>query len=243
MRRRVSAASRIEVLCTAGTASNYIRDFKLIQRGTKVVLCLRVSGCTQQQNKNLDDSESFLRKELEQIGAIVVGVIRHVGSGWDPEWLLPAVRLGKKHGAVLLAESTDRFIRNPYYHSRFWQNGQASELDLQYLRRTVGDATLVTWLHPDATPAEIRSHQRKRGQEAKGNKGGRPKKKKAGYKKELREEWKPQVLLMHREGNSIPDIMRITKLKRRTIYNWIKESKAAVPFLQEYEVIGSGILS
>lgn len=76
----------------------------------------------------------------------------------------------------------------------------------------------MTLLHPDATPAEVRSYQRKRGQKAKGNKGGRPAKTKP---EKNRKRWFRTVFAMKREGASYRKIAAATGVPSKTCHNWI----------------------
>ena len=64
------------------------------------------------------DQEKNLRQKAKKIGAIVVDTVKHVGSGTDPYWLAPYVEKANRCGAKLLAETTDRLVRHPGYHSR-----------------------------------------------------------------------------------------------------------------------------
>ena len=215
---------------TAGKASDYIchaRDE--IKPGDRVVLRCRVSSCVQAHKKNLDDSEAHLRKRAEQLGAIVVYVYQHVGSGWDTSSLDTAAEKARLYGAKIFAESTDRLIRNPLY-SKYRQDLQAQETDLQKLQRCTEGIVLVTDIHPDASPSEVRSYQRKRGQAAKGNRGGRP-------TKQLRRSWKARRLAriklskeMRAAGLSYREIAKqlndscdgFSDVTGMTIYNWLK---------------------
>jgi hypothetical protein len=69
----------------------------------------KLYGNDQGQMANLRDTT--VRK-----GATVVAApTAHVGPGWDPGWLVRAAALARRHGAVLVAETTDRFIRSTAY--------------------------------------------------------------------------------------------------------------------------------
>jgi hypothetical protein len=129
----------------AGKASKYIKHCGTeIRRGDKVILCCRASGRMQNHTGNLADQEANLREQMERLGAIVVGVITHVGSGWEPYWLMRAAALAERHGAKLVAETTDRFIRNDLYHSRDRPNAQATEIELKRLRNETLGVLLST---------------------------------------------------------------------------------------------------
>jgi hypothetical protein len=97
---------------------------------------------------------------------------------WGIRQLVPAIELARKHGAALLAESTDRYLRHHDYKS----TNPVPPTDDQFraLAELAGDVPLVTVLPPDATHGEVRSQQIKRGQQAKGRKGGRPTKARPG---------------------------------------------------------------
>ena len=149
-----------------------------IHPGDRVFLICRVSGHVQEWNRNLQDAEDNLRDRARMLGAIVVEVEKFVsGEYWpssDPIWLHPIAIRAKEQNAKLFAESTDRFIRSPDYHSRENPDAQARITDLEDLARWTDGVTLVTDLHPDASPWQVRSYQRRRGQKYKDNFGGRP---------------------------------------------------------------------
>ncbi len=171
-RQRVSARCRLR----AGTASDFISHaLTSIKPGDQVIIWCRVSRCAQKCNGNLTDQEKNLRQKAEKFGAIVVETATYIGSGTDPYWLALPAEKAKKLGAKLFAESTDRFIRHAGYHSNENPDAQARDCELQDLSRWTQGVVLVTDCHPDATPRNVRSYQRKRGQYAKGRKGGRPK--------------------------------------------------------------------
>ena len=160
---------------SSGKASDYIHHAaEVIQPGDKVLLRCRVSGWVQARNQNLADQETNLRQAATKLGVIVVGVDRHVGSGWDVRSLGKTAIMARQRGAtIILAESVDRFVRNPLYAKKR-QNLQARACDLQELKDWTDGLVLATIVHPDASPFEVRSFQRRRGQQMKGNSGGRP---------------------------------------------------------------------
>lgn len=142
----------------------------------RVVLFGRVSRCSQKHNGNLGDQIKFLSEFTEKMSANVVGIFQISHSGWadygSRGWLLDAVGLAMRLDAKILAESTDRFVRHPHYHSNRRPDLQAPNHDLQELAMWTEGVSLHTYLHPNATPQEVRSHQRKRGQRAKKSYGG-----------------------------------------------------------------------
>ena len=80
-----------------------------------------------------------------------------------------------RYGAIIVAESTDRYLRHHDYHADTTLLPTVGQFE--DLKARAQGVTLATVLPPDATKAEVSSHQKKRGQRAKGNKGGRPAKK------------------------------------------------------------------
>jgi len=203
-------------------ASSYIRGIGHLKAGDKVVLCCRVSGREQRRRRNLKDQEAELRQVAAERGATVVDVVTHVGPGWDPSWLAPAVETAKKCGAKLLARSTNRFIRHPDYHSINNPDAQARDVDLEAMWRVADGEPLVTVVPPDAPPGDERSKETTWGQQQKGHKGGRPTKTKpAGYKKERREQQLNRVLKLHRRGLPLGDIVVLIGTPKSTTARWI----------------------
>lgn len=176
-----------------------------INPGDKVIICCRVSDDTQNKNGNLDDQERNDREEINKLGAEIIGVFKHEGSGLYPYWLAPAAKQAKKDGAILVAESPNRFIRHAGFHHRDWPNLQARKIDLEYLRLWTEGVPLATLLHPDASLSEEKGFQISRGQKAKQRPGGRPKKKEPRGKKR-REFYLPQAIMLRKAGMSFRQI-------------------------------------
>ena len=209
-----------------GKASNYIRHAKSeIRPGDKVILFCRVSD--RSQEANLDDQEANLRWVVEKRGAKVLDPpIRKVKKGWDISWLNEPAARAREHGAKLLAETPNRFIRPRVYDSRYNQDAQASEEDLELLRTLTEGVILVTDLHADATAGEERAYEIERGHRAKGNKGGRPKKspkRPPGFKRERRRQTLERVLALREKGWSIRDIAKAVDVRKSTVGDWIRK--------------------
>lgn len=211
---------------TAGKASSYILPFN-ISPGRRVILCLRVSRRAQRCAGNLADQREALRAAVQRAGGVLVGIVLHTGHGTDPGWLAPAANLARLRGAMLLAESTDRFIRTPDYHSVDCPDAQAGEGDLARLAAVTEGCRLMTMLDPDAPPTKVRSYQRQRGQERKARRGGRGNRAAGtaaclpGAMKRRRKTWLRHVLSMHRAGASLGEISRGTGISKMTCHNWI----------------------
>lgn len=172
--KNVKDKSKYSQLWTSGLCSNYIKSFRQLKSGTLVVLVCRVSSYKQNKNRNLQDQRNKLYGKVTSLGCIVVYEHLYVGSGWKP-FLEPAVERAHKYGAVIVAESTDRFVRTRRYHSSKNPNARLSEWNLRILRETAEGVELYTVEDPDNAPGANRSAQIERGQQNK-SKGGRPKK-------------------------------------------------------------------
>ncbi len=199
-----------------GKASNYIKQAN-IKPGDKVVLVCRVSQREQKQRKNLEDQEANLRAEVAALDGIVVGVTHIQVSGFDPFWISRAVTIAQQHGAKLLAESTDRFVRHPAFNSSKNNSRNARESDLRELVACAEGVPLVTLLHPDATPQEVRSYQRKRGQRIKQAKGGRPERPKNRKVRLI-----GTATQMREDGASWGEIALALEVPRSTVARWCR---------------------
>jgi hypothetical protein len=154
-----------------------------------------------------------------------------VSSGWilnqKREGLINAVKEAKeliKKGfhPVILAASTDRFLRN-----RNWTTNQPDLLptveEFEKLKELVEGVPLVTLLHPDKKPSKVTSFRSRWGQEAKGNKGGRPKKNKPGYKKRWRKKTLRLVQKLRGKGYSLSEISHRAITPKSTVHYWLQK--------------------
>lgn len=216
-----------------GRASDHIVHFESRPdlHGRRVILFCRVSGRTQKKRKNLADQEAFLWRYAEASCPIADEVF-FVGSGWVnshefyteayPVHFTRVVAAAKELDAFLLAESTCRFIRPYGYHSRRNPDATATRFDLERLMEMAAGVTLATVLPPDAPPEAVRRAQTKRGQEAKGNVGGCPKKTSAGETTRRREEKKPRVLELANQM-SPRKIGKCLGVPHTTVCRWLSE--------------------
>lgn len=160
---------------------------------------------------------------MDRFGAIVIGVVRHVGSGCDVSWLCVAVDKALATGATLVAESTDRLIRDEAYHSVHSPDAQASKPHLEWMQDELDGAPVATLVHPDASAKEVRAYQRRRGQQAKGRFGGRPKVYKQGDFERLRLQQWPIVKALRQNGASWNQIAAEVNRKPSTVRDWVKK--------------------
>jgi hypothetical protein len=183
-----------------GRASDYIKHApNELQPCDLVILCCRVSTCTQDHDGNLQNQVANLTDRAKHFGVEILDVVQYVGSGTEPLWLFRGAEYAKRHGAKLFAETTDRFIRHPDYHSIANPNAQAGEPELQLLKRCTRGVTLVTDLDPNASPSKVQSYHRKRGQKFKESYGGRPHKQPC---KDRKKAWLPMARKLRALGFS-----------------------------------------
>ena len=230
---RVSAARRM----AAGQAHTFIKPLA-INRGDPVVLCVRVSRCQQHHRGNLDAQAAHLWAEVEARGGVVVGEHRHVGSGFDPYWLMAAARRARDAGAVLVARTVSRFIRGWRYHSADRPNARPRTAELDELRDATLGVPLMTLLPPTATPAEERAFETRHGHAP----PGRPRRaavedappvRSRTQGKVRREALLPAVLDMHARGMSTRQIAAALAALNsghqppypKTVLNWIRAAE------------------
>lgn len=230
-RKPVSALAR---LLRAGIAANYICRF-IIRPGNKVVILCRVSSHQQGRTGNLYAQEVKLREAVESCGGVVITVIRHEwsGHGFDWSWkLTQAAREADKHGAILLAAATNRFIRNRHFHSKSprFCKAQAQEHDLRELQQATFGVPLMTFLAPDEPEERCRSLLIRWGQEVKGNRGGRPRNPDRVPLSRNRRlfQWRLPGILLHEQGLTPRRIARQLSQKAgfrisdMNVRNWIR---------------------
>lgn len=211
-----------------GRARRYIKRFA-VHPGQIFMLVRRVS--TQQQNKtqNLADQESNLWEQVTSRGGIAVTLDcgEFEGSGYDPYWISDLARIAKATGATLLAESTDRFVRNVHFHPKKFPQLRATDAELKELIRCTFGVPLMSWLDPDMPLSKVKSFQTKRGQRAKGRKGGRPRNQLPGYKKARKDAKLKKVLFYDWIGASLRGIEKRTGVPFKTAQRWIKQHAGA----------------
>lgn len=220
-------------------ASNYLHHLGKYHKkhpDIQAIIFCRVSARMQRYKRNLDTYEKLLRRRLKKRKIPVVGCYREVSSGWifDPEkryGLTNAIEKLKELNddkTVIVAASTDRFLRNKNFHTKRHMDILPTVSDFEQLKKLTGDIPLLTLLHPDMPPRKVRGYQILWGQKAKGNKGGRPKGdkpvNKPGYKKNIWREKSPRVLQLHKKGVSIRKISKLIGVAKSTVYGWSKNS-------------------
>lgn len=208
-----------------GKASDYIEHIDELKRGDEVVLYIRVSSSDQDINRNLKDQGERLEQEMAMRGIIVIDVYFDIASGWaqDRDGLKLAAKKAYDHNASIVAESVARLLRNHEYNNKTNPNVLPIKGEFERLRLETLGVRLITLVHPKATPGQIRSFETRRGKQAKGNPGGRPRKRGPGYKKRIKQKYMPIVLNLYEQEPNVAAIARKMRLNYNTVYSWIRK--------------------
>jgi len=214
-------------------ASQYIHWLKKYYREhTNIVAILynRESSYPQDHKQNHDTHEKILRRACEKLGISIARFYCETCSGkmlnGDRKALLKAVRkaqakIKKGKHAIILATSSDRYLRNKDFHTKDNPDVLPTESEFKKFQKLTCSVPLVTILPPDMLWKKVRGRQSKWGQRVKGNKGGRPILKRPGYKKRLREKELTNVDRLLRQGKNPTEISRKLKIAPSTIRDWI----------------------
>lgn len=182
-----------------------------------LVLLNRVSTRRQERAGHLDDDRRSCLEHLS--GCNVIKLFGEVGSGkLGPHRtvLKKAIKCAKRHGAVVVVSSRDRLIRAQDFDGTN-QSDDPTEEEYLALTKMARGVKLASILAPWKRG---RSAQIKRGQKARGNRGGRPPKKTPGYKKRWRKKKQPLVIASMSQGRSIRQTAALHDVKPPTVHLW-----------------------
>lgn len=188
----------------------------------------RVSTGAQGYKRNLDTYEKVLHRKLKKLNIPVIGYYPEISSGWILDYderlaLANATKEAINKKTVIVAPSADRFLRNRNFNTKTNPDVLPTEAEFEKLKKLTRNVPLVTLLHPDMPPMEVRSWQTKWGQKVKGNNGGRPIQKRPGYKKMRRDKKLPTVLKLLKRGKNPTEIAKKVRVARSTISDWIEK--------------------
>lgn len=217
----------------AGRTSKYAQQLKL-KPGQLCVVWGRES--TDAQAKNMEGQVVNVRQDIERASCIVVQVIERTVSGKVIEKgkkgkvleeLAAAARVAKQFGAILVAESTCRFVRNQHYHPKKYPNARPTDAELRLLALATRGVQLMTVLPPDMPLNAVRKYQAERNRRFKGRKarGGRPVTKRPGYMTKRKQQLLPKVIELAANGRSFKDIERSTGIPAATAWRWATKNK------------------
>ena len=212
---------------STGRASDYLHHAEVYYRqhpDMQAVIYIRESGRKARQTRNHINHKRVQRDWLEKQNIpILVEPFFEVISGRDlssnRKAFLQAVEFARKNNAVIITTCANRYLRNANMQSDI----PPTQHEFETLLELADGVPLLTLLHPDLPPSRVRSKLTKLGQRIKCNKGGRPPKKRAGYKNKQRETFLPVALQYYYSGKCISEIARLIGVPRSTVDRWIKK--------------------
>jgi len=227
-RMRVSARPRVQ----PGRAIDYIAPLDALLACADcwpVVLYVRMSTEPQAANGKLDAAVAAVVARLRVRGIVPIKVFAGVETsdiGGDRLLLREALDFARQHGAILVAPSRCRLLRSYLCGGGKFRNETEPPNDGEYrmLRRMANGVPLATIIPPNQSARAIQISD---GQ--KDNKGGRPPKKEAGWKKRRREELAPRARALWEQAMPQRRIAAELKVAPSTIRRWI----GAAPFFSD----------
>ena len=186
------------------------------------ILWVRTSSKSQARMNNHEDQRAALRANAEALGFKIVLDDPWIGSGRNGDRVRFELTIEKaqKLGAILLAESTDRFIRS-WWWSKRKQYVQPTEVEWETFIALTRGVVLATIVHPDTDWRNVRGYQTERGVSQKGVKLGRQPNPKPGAKKQRRERLLPETRRLRDLGFSYRRIGAILGVPWPTIRDWL----------------------
>lgn len=185
----------------------------------RVVIYARESSRWQDVDGNLKYQIALLRRLLRKMGFTVIKVFGEAASGqrYERPLLERAAAYARRHNAILVAEAVNRLVRSPLYHTQRFPVCPLHDDEMERIVAITGGVNLATYLHPDATHAQVHEFQTNRGlrERARAN---RP----AGYKKVRRDNLAPRAIVLSDLGYSIREVGGILKVHPATIARWLK---------------------
>ncbi len=179
-RKRVSARRRMEATSKPAPPPENILQFplKTSSPGQAVLPVGRVSTQDQWDGGNAHDQTTYLTKVAIERGFAVPETFEICRSGKDLYWLPQMIAMSERYDATPLFTELDRIFRPLAYRVSSkegeFSNEDApySRLDWSQLKLIIDGTKILVDLPPDATHEERASSSKRRGQAAKGNRGG-----------------------------------------------------------------------
>jgi hypothetical protein len=227
LRQVVSA----RVIYAAVEPSTIFKPISALKPGDRVLAAIRVSTPEQVENGNQADQMRDVLAALKGTRATVVRIERWQGDAKDHMRLIRLAAQAKMLGVTkVVFDSTCRAYRPDAFHTKRNPNAHWTRGDLHQIKLYTQGLELFTVADPDLSPAQIRERQTKRGQFAKGNKGGRPSKQRRGSYRD-KQQLKARALKMVANGMSSGEVAKHFKnsgnvtVSRQTISKWRIENQ------------------
>ncbi len=232
VKRKIKSNAISEKPAKASKHLNWFKNYYSEHPNMVAILYNRESSYPQDYNGNHDMHEQVLRRACRKLNIPVVSFYCETCSGKmlnnERRALRKAVRkalakIKKWKSAIIIATSSDRFLRSVDFHTKESPSVLPTQTEFQKLQKLTRGVPLVTLLKPDKSWKKVRRYQSKWGQKIKGNKGGRPKINKPGYKKQRRLEKMPRVLRLRKKGASWGDVLALTGIAKSTAADWVRK--------------------
>ncbi len=198
----------------------------------KVVVYHRVSGGGQHNPGSFAWQRRMTKEYVKKRGFEVIDTFENVTCGryfsHRPK-LKKAIALARRHGAIVIAPTRDRFVRAIGYRGPH-ETDVPTRGQYEELLRLADGVPLATILPPGNSPDIVRSVQSHYGQVAARNKGGRPRKKPCspGEMKARRLKELPLVEELYRQGWTYGEIAEEVGRARSTIQTWVNRHFAVL---------------
>lgn len=188
-----------------------------------IILYLRTSSRSKFPEEKLKRQETVLLNFLSELTfqGTILKIFKDTGPGWFKSGsnergnLRKIINIAKTYekgygvgNVIILSESTDRLLRNENYSGKKDIELLPTEEEFQKLIKLARGIPLVTMLHPDTCPREVRRHQIKTSNKIKGT------------RQERREISKQKAVEMIKKGFTLKEISEKLKVTTRTISNW-----------------------
>lgn len=228
-RRTITKLERqMKLRARPAKASNYLHSLDSYLRkhpDIQVIIYERVSAGEPARRNNLTVQDIVLLGVVKKRHLPVIRVFREIGPGWvkhdDRLVLIEAIKLAKQQSkkTIILALMANRFLRHEYYTPT--TPYLPDDTEWKIVKDWAGDIELITFLEPDMPESEVRSRHIKWGLQTKNPRGGRPKSRKAGYKKRIKDKKSPQALKLYQQGIAIRGISKLIDAPESTIKDWV----------------------
>ena len=198
------------------------------KKGKEYFIYARASKSQSAKRGSLLQQVKDISQEIELKKGNVCGIEKRIGSGQSLTILRRIFIECREKNLILVVWSVDRLIRSWDFHSKDNLDAVAGVKEWEELLRISEGVEIESYIDPDATPEQVRSKQRIRGQLSR-TRGGRKTVEK-GFRKSRREKYMAKVLEMSSKGFSSRAIAEwVTKesgksISHMAVYNWIQES-------------------
>jgi DNA invertase Pin-like site-specific DNA recombinase len=198
-------ASEVNQSAKAHTETPFVRARGNLAPGDRTFLAARVS--TRWQRGNLRAQITAMKKEVLRQGAKVVGRLSYVANGSGTHYRRVFKKARAAGASVVLFATPNRVLRGDHHAN---------------VLRAAKGLRVVTLCDPVRDDAGQERYLARLGRRIKG-KGGRPRTRRPGYKKDRKDELLPKVLRLRNRGRSHRQIAVRTGVPYSTVGRWLRD--------------------